>query len=175
MSDQKKIVVLLVLVLAMAGAATYLFVIKPRRKASARSKPQVAVQPADTTLPAPQRLAPVRRWFIENPQGTVVAQAREQGVYGLTGQMAALTPPPETAVAAARSEPAVPAEAPFVEPPRLDGVIRRGAAAFAIFSGEACPVGAEVPATSFRVAAVGRSTVTLRSRDGQELRLDLLK
>ena len=69
----------------------------------------------------------------------------------------------------------VPVAAPFVEPPKLEGVLWRGETGMALIEGEAYRSGDKVKNTNFRVVEVGRGSVRLRTDQGQELVLFIVK
>ena len=63
----------------------------------------------------------------------------------------------------------VPSAAPFVQPPRLEGVLWREETGMALIDGEAYRPGQKIKNTNYRLVEVGTGSVRLRTDQGQEL------
>lgn len=187
-SQKGKVVFLIVLIGVLIVAAW--FALGPKKKGGA-PKPKAA--PADATekkpaapakggaapaagdaaaaelqvsLPSTEDMKKLTDWFVANERETLVAKCPNQGVFGLEGSLGALRTKPAPIM--------VPSEAPFVEPPQLEGVICRRDRRVAVFDGEAYAVGDKIANTAFHIVEVQRSAVRLRTDEGRELTLDLL-
>jgi len=165
--DKKKLVVLIVLIGILVVAAAYVFLRPNGRRRVRRAPKPTADAVAKEALPSDDVLADLTDWLVESPDAAIVARCPDRGVFGLSSVLESETAQAEL--------PALPSTAPFVEPPRLEGVILRGPVALALFDGQTYAVGQQVENTAFEVVEVQRRSVTLRSKDGQELQLSLMQ
>ena len=187
-SQKGKMVLLIVLIGVLVVAAW--FALGPKKKGGAPKPKAKPAEASDNTpaaasksgaapagaaaatgemlmsLPSTEDMKKLTSWFVENDRETLVAKCPNQGVFGLEGSLGALKTNPVPVM--------VPSEAPFVEPPQLEGVICRRDRRVAVFDGEAYAVGDKIANTAFHIVEVERSAVRLRTEEGRELTLDLL-
>jgi hypothetical protein len=179
MNQKTKLITLGVLLVVLAIVATVVLTGQKRRTAAKRpagARPAVASRagtapskasprPADLPVPADPDVAALDAWLGYDLGDAPITLARPQ-VFGL--------PLPEGGSSGVGLNNAIPGAMPFEEPPKLEGVLWRGNAGRALIDGAAYGVGDRVAGTSFHVAALSRCEVMLQTREGREVRVDLL-
>ena len=167
MNETKKLVVLLVLIATLVVIAVVVF-LRPKggggvRKQEAEESALAESEPVP--LPSEEDIGKLTRWLITDESADLVAKCPDSGVFGLEATLAKNDASAATAF--------VPSSAPFVAPPRLDGVIWRSGEGSALFDGETYTKGARIHNTSYTVVDIARASVTLLSEGGRRLQLDL--
>lgn len=124
---------------------------------------------ADNTTPFP---GPSARGPLAALAGLIAGQPR-------SGSPHAEAPPPAVPMVIEQPEPqSLPdistEAASSAAKMQLSGVICMGDARMALFGAESYSAGDTIPNTSYRIVAIDTDAVTLRSAEGQKLRLDLL-
>jgi hypothetical protein len=132
----------------------------PKNKAAANAPAEAA---KEAVLPAVADIKALDAWLGADLGDAPVTVSKPQVLgLALTAQAGA--------VAADRS---VPGAVAFEAPPQLEGILWRGRTGRALIEGEAYGVGDRVSGTSFRIAALSRNEVTLKSEDDREVRINL--
>ena len=166
MNETKKLVVLLVLIATLVVIAVVVF-LRPKRAGRVREQAEASApaESAPAPLPSEEDLGKLTAWLITDESADLVAKCPDSGVFGLEATLAKNDASAATAF--------VPSSAPFVAPPRLDGVIWRSGEGSALFDGETYTKGARIHNTSYTVVDIARASVTLLSEGGRRLQLDL--
>ncbi len=168
--QRNQVVVLIVLVAVLCGVGAVMSTRPKRRTAPSPAQADPAAeQTVEAALPPASEMVELIEWLAGAPPDESAYADLPGGVFGLKGALAAVEPR-EPATAAV-----VPAAAPFVEPPTLEGILWCGGQGMAVIEGETYRRGQKVKDTAFKIVEVGISSVRLSSSHGQELRLDLLQ
>ena len=168
MKNNKKIFVLVPLLVMLALVATYALTGNKKSSQKKRGRAAIATEIEDVSaeLPSGEDLDELVGWLLNGESEAIAAMCPNTGVIGLEGAMGADPPTEEVAE--------VPTKVPFVEPPKLEGVIWRGPVRAAVFQGERYARGQRVRNTDFRIVDIGRSWVKLRSPNGRKADVSLL-
>jgi len=176
LKEKKEFIVLGALVAVLCVVAVVAFSGPKRRRVRRPAQLKSAAQQGQSgqaesqgtsPLPTPAEMEQVVAWLAGPPTGQTALREVPQQVLGLEPARAALRPPEPTTAAV------VPASAPFVKPPSLEGILWCGERRVALIGGEAYEPGQKIKDTVFRVAEVAINSVILRTDTGQELTLDL--
>lgn len=174
MSEQKKLVVLGVLVLALIIVGVLVFA-SPSRKRSREAKADKTAREegelAKLALPSEESIAALEAWLgASRAQPSI--KISERGRFGLP----AGARQPEPGASPAHPAPVSPGPGVVsMNPPELEGIIVVGTTPMAVFKGAPYRKGETIRNTGFKVAYVGQVTVTLANERDNVFILGLQK